>query len=270
MPGDVTENVNRMEPLIVEARRRGADLVQFSECGVTGYDLKNVGVNAAIPQDHPSLDRIASIARANDLMVVAGYYERAGTVLYNSATAVYPDGRRFTQRKHNIIEFEKQNTPTQPGRRDRDLFKFRGLTFAILICADSGMPGIYEELAAKRVDAVLGPTAGLGSIENGFRLKDLNTPDRRDAYFRAAETVLSLSSAALCALQLDMGSVYCNQAGWIESAGYFQPGRSSVIDRTGHLSALIPGQMLAEFLRPELALGILHGNSDADSQRFPR
>jgi predicted amidohydrolase len=31
-------------PLVTEAAKRGADLVVFSECVITGFDLKGVGV----------------------------------------------------------------------------------------------------------------------------------------------------------------------------------------------------------------------------------
>ena len=45
-PGDVPKNIQAMQPLVAEAAGRGAQLVMFSECGITGYDLQGVGAGA--------------------------------------------------------------------------------------------------------------------------------------------------------------------------------------------------------------------------------
>jgi predicted amidohydrolase len=259
VPGDLHENVRRMTPLIADAAARGADLVLFSECGITGYDLKRVGVNAAIPLNHPIMDSIADLGAAFNIGIVAGLYENLEGTIHNSAVAFLPDGRRIVQRKHNVIALEKTDTPTKPGPRDRLIFEFKGLKFAILICADSGIPNIFEEMAEKGVDAILAPTAGLGTIDWAFRYSDLSDEQRRKKFLDSSETVCFPKASIERAMLLNMGIATSNQAGWVESTGYFQPGHSVVIDRTGNLSALIPGKFAPEFLRPELAVGTLTG-----------
>jgi len=259
VPGDLHENVRRMTPIVADAAARGAQIMLFSECGVTGYDLKNVGTANAIPLSHAVLDQIHDLGQSFGVGIVAGFYENLEGTIHNTAVAFLPDGRRVVQRKHNVIELEKTNTPTKPGPRDRLIFEFKGLKFAILICADSGIENIFEELAGKGVDAVLAPTAGLGKIEWAYRKKELSDTGRREKFLEASASVCFPKSAIERAMNLNMGLATSNQAGWHESTGYFQPGHSMVIDRDGNLSALITGKFAPEFLRPELAVGTLTG-----------
>ena len=43
IPGDVAENIRNLKPLVTNAAKQGAELVVFSECALTGFDLKGVG-----------------------------------------------------------------------------------------------------------------------------------------------------------------------------------------------------------------------------------
>ena len=47
-PGDVPKNIQAMQPLVAEAAGRAAQLVMFSECGITGYDLQGVGAGGGL------------------------------------------------------------------------------------------------------------------------------------------------------------------------------------------------------------------------------
>jgi predicted amidohydrolase len=257
VPGNVAENLNRMEPLVAQAAAAGARLVLFSEDGLTGYDHRLIGVGAALTLSDPALDRCAALARQYNLAIVAGFYERCGDALYNSSTAFLPDGRRVLQHKDCIVGFEKTRTAVQPGGRRREIFEFEGLRFAILICADAGMPDIYPELSRAGVDCILLPTAGSGSATSAFRQGELANPARREQYLKAAESVCHPGGAIKLALELDLALACCNQSGWEPEMGYFHPGHSSITDRTGQLTALIPGSFVAEHLRPQLAIGFV-------------
>jgi len=256
IPGDIDANIRGVEPFAAEAGRRGADLVLFSECAITGYDLKGVGAKAAIPIEDPALDRIASMALANGLAIVAGLYERRGGALHNTSIAFLPDGRRIVQRKHNIAEGEKGFGPIAPGERKRTIFDFRGLRFAILICADDGIPGIYDEIASEGCDAAILITAGAGSVDMGFHQADLVDPEKRKKYLDLAVPCIS-RDAVDRAIRLGLGLAACNQAGWDPATGYYHPGGSSIIDRTGEVTAVIPARFVFEHLRPDLAVGVI-------------
>jgi hypothetical protein len=58
-------------------------------------------------------------------------------------------------------------------------------------------------------------------------------------------------------LRLDMAQIACNQAGWDPATRYFHPGGSSIINRTGEVTGVIPPNLIFERLRPELAVGVI-------------
>jgi predicted amidohydrolase len=254
VPGDVAQNIRAMEPLVVEAARRGAQVVLFSECALTGYDLKGVGAAAAVTLDDPVLDNVAALARAQKLVIVAGLYERRNGQLHNSAVVFYPDGRRVVQRKHNIMDGERKVAPIMPGGRTRTIFEVAGFRCAILICADDGLPNIYDELVAAGCDVVLLPTAGAGDIGFGFQQRELADPERRKKYLEWTAPCVSREGLERCILR-NLSVVACNQMGWNAATGYFHPGGSSIIDRTGEVTAVIPPRFVFEHLRPDLAVG---------------
>lgn len=252
VPGDVGGNIDRMAPLITESARRGAQIVLTSESGICGYDLNGVGAAAAMPINAPVLGRIAALARDNDIVVVAGLYERDGDAVYNSAVAFYPDGRRVVQRKHNVVGNETRFA--RRGDRARVLFDVHGFKCGILICADTGIEGIYEDLARDGCDVVLMPVAGGGSESIALHQSDVETPEARAKYAEEITDCISADTVRR-AMEFDMAMVSCNQSGWVPAMGFYHGGCSWIIDRTGRIAAVIPYRKILEHVRPDLAVG---------------
>jgi predicted amidohydrolase len=142
------------------------------------------------------------------------------------------------------------------------------LRFAILICSDSGIPGIFDELAGAGCDVVLLPCAGAGSVSMGLRQAELGDPEQRAKYSAMAAACVSRESIEQC-WSKDLCVVACNQAGWDAATGYFHPGGSSIIDRTGAVSAVIPPRFVVEHVRAELAVGIVSRKPPAKSRMQP-
>lgn len=257
VPGDIAENIRRMEPMVADAARAGADIALFSECSITGYDLKKVAFNAAMELDDPRFKQVDALAAKHNIVIVAGFYEKRGDRVSNCAFVFYPDGRRILQRKHHMVGYEIGPVKVLAGDRKREIFEVRGFKLAILICADSGIAGIEEELASQGVDCILAPTAGCGSTERAFYQREMTSPARRAEYVKAAESVCFLGRLVDLCLRLDISYACCNQQGWIESMGYFQPGHAAVVDRDGAMTALVPGRFMAEHTRPDMVIGFV-------------
>ena len=89
--GMVKENLDRLEPLVADGARRGAELLVLPEMAWTGYlwgrqdDLRP----HAEPAAHgPGQDRLAAWSRRWNLCLAFGFPEVDGQNLYNSHTIV--------------------------------------------------------------------------------------------------------------------------------------------------------------------------------------
>lgn len=262
VPGDVPENLRRMEPLVAEAAQRGAKLVLFSESALTAYDHPGRGVEAAIATDGEQIQQVVKMAKAHDIIIVTGFFEKAGDGLYNSVMAIAPDGSSVLQRKHIVTPGEIKYG-VQAGPAERTLFSVNGVTFAIVICADSGMDGLKERLSSRGCDIVLAPTAGLGDAAKGYHLGDLTSPEKRAAYLKDAQSVCFSVDPIESALDHGLGMVSCNQMGYDARLEFFHCGHCMIVDTNAHIVSVIPGQFVFEHLESTVAVGTIHARSSA-------
>ena len=256
IPADIDGNIRRMAPLVEEAARQGARVVVFSECGLNGYDLHGRGLATAFATNAAPLQAVADLARAHQVVLLVGFFEREGNAIYNTAAAIYPDGRRVFQRKHNAGEIEAALNQIACGPAERQYFDIDGFRCAMVICADYGVPKLFEDMAAAHCDVAFGLIAGAGSVGWGFYQVEMHTGGRRQAYFDLeAKQPHYPKDMVEKSLALDLAQVAVNQRGWVPEMGYFHPGCGFVVDRTGEVTATIPGRFIFEHLRPEVAVG---------------
>ncbi|MDD2300637.1 MAG: nitrilase, partial [Fermentimonas sp.] len=104
--GDKDYNLSVIEKLTKEAKGKGADVVSFHECSVTGYTFaKNLSKSEMlqlaeyIPEGE-SVQRLISIANENDITILAGLFEKdESDNLFNTYVCVNKDGLVAKHRK---------------------------------------------------------------------------------------------------------------------------------------------------------------------------
>jgi predicted amidohydrolase len=114
-----------------------ADLVVLPEMALTGYhfpDRQQVA-SLAEPADGPTFQALSPLAQRHEAWIVAGFPERDGDSLYNSAMVVGPTGElRGTYRKTML--FASDMHWATPGNGDYPLFECMGLPVTVGICMD--------------------------------------------------------------------------------------------------------------------------------------
>lgn len=139
---DKAYNLSRISELTRQAVERGAEIVSFHECAVSGYtflqNLDRAGLSAvaeAVP-DGPSIRALHAIAREFGAVVMAGLLETDATDrFFNCYVTVGPEGF--------ITKFRKLHTFINPALCPGDSYNvidLLGIKAGFLICYDNNLP----------------------------------------------------------------------------------------------------------------------------------
>lgn len=158
VPGDVAANLDKIEKAAREAASKGAELLVAPELALTGYGAgKAIPANAE-PTDGAQAGRLEKIAAETGVAVLAGFAEREGDHLHNSAIYCDGEGVPLVYRKCNLYG-DYERALFKQGAPDAVRFTRGGLSFGVLICYDVEFPENVRRLARAGVDVVLVPTA---------------------------------------------------------------------------------------------------------------
>jgi predicted amidohydrolase len=156
--GDVAANLGMIADAVAEAARQSAELLVAPELATTAYGSGKRIRELAEPADGAQVAALAEMAAKHDIAVVAGFAERAGDVIYNSAALVTPDGGRSIYRKcHLYGDYER--ALFAPGDSPPVTFTLGRMRVGILICYDVEFPEAVRHLALQGAELVLVPTA---------------------------------------------------------------------------------------------------------------
>jgi predicted amidohydrolase len=133
-------NFSRIDALTADAVRRGAEVVSFHECSITGYTFLRrlsrdelFSLAEAVPEG-PSTERLATISRRHGIPVLAGLLERAGDRVFNTYVCVSPDG--FVARHRKMHAFVNPNLSSGDAFT---VFDLAGCQCGILTCYDNNL-----------------------------------------------------------------------------------------------------------------------------------
>jgi predicted amidohydrolase len=158
--GGKTPDDNRRQfvPLVAEAARQKADLVVLGECvTIVGNGFKAVDAAEAIPG--PSTEFFGRLAKQHDLYLVAGLYERAGHLIYNTSVLVGPDGRLVGKYRKVTLPRDEIASGVAPGH-EYPVFPTRFGRVAMMVCYDGFFPEVARQLTNRGAEVIAWPVWG--------------------------------------------------------------------------------------------------------------
>jgi N-carbamoylputrescine amidase len=155
--GGKVENLARMEVLVGEAARRGAQAVCFPEMNVSGYGLRQEMESFAEPIPGPSTEAVLKMAREYDLLILAGLAEKGEKNQYFiSHFVAAPEGLIGFYRK---IHLGPPEEGTYRAGSECPVFPFGKVRFGIELCFDGHFPELSTLLALKGAEIIFIPHA---------------------------------------------------------------------------------------------------------------
>jgi predicted amidohydrolase len=141
------------------ASERGAKLVVFPECALTGYAFESLEESAAFAEaiDGPSSEALANVCRETGVYVAAGFIESAGGKFYNSVMLVGPDGVIGSYRKIHL-PFLGIDRFLSPGDRSFQVFELPFGRVGLNICYDISFPESSRVLKLMGAELIILPT----------------------------------------------------------------------------------------------------------------
>ena len=156
--GDVATNLARIGEAAKDAAGKGASLLITPELGLTGYGAGDIILDLAEPADGTLVKRLRAISAETGVAVIAGFAERAGSAVFNSAVYVDRAAEPVVYRTSHLYgDYERALFAEAPP--STMLFTHRGVKCGMLICYDVEFPENVRRLAMAGADAVLVPTA---------------------------------------------------------------------------------------------------------------
>ncbi len=163
---DRAANVGRAEALVREAAARGAQIVLLQELFETPYfcqDQRREHFALAAPAEgHPTLARMAALARELGVVLPVSFFERANNAHYNSLQVIDADGRP-------LGVYRKSHIPDGHGYREKFYFNPGDTGFRVwdtafgrigaAVCWDQWFPEAARAMALQGAELLFYPTA---------------------------------------------------------------------------------------------------------------
>jgi 5-aminopentanamidase len=198
--GDTSENLEKAREIIARAGAANADVVAFPEMYLTNYMGQLESRDLAESLDGPSVRALEQCARDHDLYIVMGMPVLEPGLpgfIHNSAVVVSPtSGVMGAHHKISLPTFHigdlliTEGNHWSPGTQF-PLFRMRGWTVAINICADCWVPEIPRVQAVNGAHVLLTISAGPAIFREGWPLV-LRTRAIENATFQCFANVVGI------------------------------------------------------------------------------
>jgi len=156
--GENAKNTGRILDTLSAAAVTGAEFIVFPECATSGYCFDSVA--AAMPyaeeRDGPFVERFAAACARAGVTAIAGFLERHGDAISNSAVLATPDGVAQVYRKTHLPTLGIDRY-VDPGA-DLPVYDTPVGKVGILICYDVRFPEAARSLGLRGADIIAVPT----------------------------------------------------------------------------------------------------------------
>jgi predicted amidohydrolase len=157
---EINHNLEKTKRLFAEAAGKGAQVVVFPECSLTGYVLTaEEAQELAQPVPGPLTDELVAAAQERGAYVVVGMIERAlAGQLYNAAVLIGPEGIAGKYHKTHLPCLGVDRFLAE-GDELSGPFSTQAGELGMLICYDLRFPEAVRVLSLNGAQVILLPTA---------------------------------------------------------------------------------------------------------------
>ena len=156
---DRAANLDAVRARLREAANKGAQVVVFPECILTGYcfESKAEALAYAVPLPSSTTETLAEDCRRLGVWMIVGLLERAGEDLFNACALIGPNGFVAGYRKAHLPCLGVDRFVTR-GERPFAVHDLGGLRIGMNICYDGSFPETARILMLLGADLVVLPT----------------------------------------------------------------------------------------------------------------
>lgn len=169
-PEAVEQNLQRLEQVTALAAAQQVQLLAFPELYLSGYIVTpELARRLAEPQDGPSLQRVAAVARRHGVAIACPYPERAqvaGETRFYDAIALFgSDGSLLRSYRKTHLWGPDEKRCWTPGYRYPEegealsVQRVNGIGVGLLNCYEAEFPELSRRLALAGAQLILIPTA---------------------------------------------------------------------------------------------------------------
>ena len=158
------ENLKRLETTCRNAASKGAQIIVFPECWLTGSLSNSTRAEdhkAALSLSSPVMGHLKQIARELDLTIICGLVEaNPSGKPFNSCVIINADGLLATYHK-NVLPNEAEKSFFEAGVTQPSFYS-EGVRFSTAICADIDYESMFATAAQQGSQIVIAMIGGSG------------------------------------------------------------------------------------------------------------
>jgi len=136
-----------------------ADIIVLPELAFTGYyfqDRDELVTLAEDPANSSTASALIQLCRDNNFHLVAGFAEKAGDKIFNSALLINREGILQTYRKLHLFNTESEYF--DPGDTPLQVINVNAIQIGLMVCYDWAFPEVARALALQGADLICHPS----------------------------------------------------------------------------------------------------------------